>query len=224
MRIHGLFLAFLVIGSLGLCGAGQAFHADGLTEGATILWFLGTEITIEVTGSLSLDMTLVLDGEAVSLSSAGTTFGWGVADSRSLVTTMWILFDSEGQTEDGRPVAARGGIRMVGNEIDYDALSLGAGSGAFILVLDIDKTAHVLTGALHAIAGGQFVPPSQPGTMQVEGGGTFVFDGDPIDRPVSFVTALPWEETAWPEEHLAHLLAVLEGVPYSETEPGEDAP
>ena len=219
-----VLLVLLAWASLGCLGHAAEFHAEGVTEGATVLWFLGTEITIEVYGESSFAMTLTVDGEPVNLFTEGTTFGWGIGDSRSLETTMWILFDSVGTTTDGAPVAARGGLRMVGDEVDFDALSLGAGSGMFILILEVGEDSHVVTGSLTATATGQFVPPDQPGTMQVDGGGTFVLAGHPSVLPEDLASALPWSPEEWPDDHRAQLLALLEGIAYDEPASVEDTP
>jgi len=221
MRRLNLLLC-LVLAVVSITGFGQSlFHAEGDTEGTTVLWFLGTEITIDLTGTLALSVNVTLDEEPVALSCEGTTFGHGIGDSYTMLTTMWILFDTSGTTEDGRSAHLRGGVRLVGDEVDFDSLSLGAGGGGFILVLDLPETSHVVTGTLAATAGGQFVPPDQPGTMQVEGGGTFTFDGDVVDRPETLSATFPWEDGGWPEDFVPHLLATLNNEPLPVEEDAE---
>jgi hypothetical protein len=222
MRTCALILAVLVM-SVGLAVSGQSpFHADGATEGKTVLWFLGTEITIDVDGTVSLEVAATIDDDPIILSVEGTTCGTGVSDSYSLETTLWILLDAVGAADDGRPARVRGGLRLIGDEVDFDTLSLGAGSGTFVLALEIADETHLVTGTLSATAAGDFVPPEEPGSMQVEGGGTFTFNGDVVVRPDNLSEALPWDAGDWPEELLGRLLAVLDGAPLGE--PSSDTP
>lgn len=210
MRIA--FIIFLLATVSWAVGAQEAFHADGTSEGQTVLWFYGSRVETTFDGALELAGTLQIGEDQLAFTSSGTSYGRGIADTGTLAATLWIIFQTTGALDSGEPLTLRGGMHVLGENADINTLSLGAGPGTFFLIADLMGESYWISGTLSSTASGAFVPPDDPLTMQVAGTGTFTFEGGLLEVSDALVEQLPWDPEGWPLDHLEALLAVLLGI------------
>ena len=96
-------------------------------------------------------------------------------------------------------------------------LSLGSGTGLFFFVFALPDCLLYVRGDAEGTGTGTFVPPEDPLTMQIEGTGTFVFQGEvlaekvasELDLEEALLLQLPWDLSTWPEELLAQLVELI---------------
>ena len=206
------FLVMLLATISWSVGAQDLFHAEGISVGQTVLWFLGSQVDTTFDGTLDLAGTLQIGDDVLSFASSGIGFGAGVGDTGTLAATLWILFQTAGSLDSGESIALRGGIYALGEEADLNTLSLGAGAGMFFLIADLPGETCWVSGTLTTTASGVFVPAADPLTMQIEGTGVFAFEGEVLETTDALIEQLPWDPATWPVETHDALLALLTGV------------
>lgn len=206
------FLVILLAAVSSSVGAQGLFQADGMSYGQTVLWFYGSRVETTFEGTLELAGTLQTGNDQLPFTASGTSHGIGIGDTGTMAVTLWILFQTSGTLDSGESVALRGGIYVLGEEADLTTLSLGAGTGTFFLVANLPEETHWISGTITTTASGAFVPPDDPVTMQIEGTGTFAFQGDLLEASDALVGQLPWDPASWPLETHEALLALLMGV------------
>jgi len=206
-----LVLCAVLGGVVVVAWGGGPFTAEGLSLGKTVLWFTTTEVDTDFDGTLSIEGTLGLDGSDHAFSVAGNAYGSGVADSATLAATLWVLFETEGTLGSGESVIVRGGMSIAGEDVDLNTLSLGTGTGTFLLVVEALEVVHWISGSVVTTASGAFVPAEIPTTMQIEGSATFTFDGAPSESTGEFSDRLPWDSLNWPAELHEELELLLNG-------------
>lgn len=205
-----LFLAFSVL-------AQGIIDAEGSSTVTTVLWFYQTEITLKTSGDLSITGRFPLNDETVTFSADGITFGSGISNIETLATLAWNLFDASGSTEGGIPISVRGGATINSPEVDFTTCSLGSGTGDFFFVLELPDCSLYVRGTAEGAAAGAFVVPDEPSTMQIEGSGTFVFQGETLaeevvaglDSEEALLLQLPWDLSTWPEELQIQLVDLI---------------
>ncbi len=207
MRI-ALVVLLLAAVSWGV-GAQGSFHAEGTTDGQTVLWFYGSRVETTFDGTLELTGTLQVGEDQLTFTSSGTSYGLGVADTGTLAATLWIILQATGTFDSGESFTLRGGIDVLGEGADINTLSLGAGPGTFFLIADLSEDSLWISGTISSTASGAFVPPDDPLTMQIEGTGVFSFEGDFLETSDALIERLPWDPEGWPIEHHEALLALL---------------
>ncbi len=206
------FLVMLLAAvSWGLC-AQEPFHAVGVSAGQTVLWFYGSQVETTFEGTLELTGTLQVGNDQVTFAASGTSYGTGIADTGALAATLWILFRTTGALDSGEFITLRGGMHVLGEEADLTTLSLGAGPGTFFLIADLPEESLWISGTLTTTASGIFVPAEDPLTMQIEGTGTFAFEGGLLETSDALIEQLPWDPASWPLETHEALLALLAGL------------
>jgi len=211
-----ILVILLATVSWSLC-AQEPFHANGESVGQTVIWFYGSRVDTTFDGILELAGTLHIGGNPLSFTATGPSYGSGIGDTGTLAVTLWVIFTAEGTIDSGESISLRGGIVILGEEADLTTLSLGAGMGTFFLIADaLDATIWV-SGTLETTASGAFVPADDPVTMQIEGTGTFTFEGTELTPSEPLIDVLPWDPMSWPLEQHEALLALLLGI-----EPVED--
>ncbi|MFC2078996.1 hypothetical protein ACFLSZ_03350 [Candidatus Bipolaricaulota bacterium] len=221
MRTVSLFLVVLVAAvSLSLC-AQESFRADGTSVGQTVLWFYGSRVETEFDGTLDFAGVLPIGDDQMPFTASGTSYGGGIGDTGTLAATLWILFEASGTLDSDEPITLRGGIYVLGEEADINTLSLGAGPGTFFLIADLPDDTVWISGTLTTTASGAFVPPDDPLTMQIEGTGTFTFEGELLAVSETPAEHLPWDQEIWPLEYHEALVALLMGLEVAEE--AEDA-
>jgi hypothetical protein len=191
--------------------------AEGSSTVTTVLWFYQTEITLKTSGDLSITGSINLNDETLTFSADGVTFGSGISNMETLATLAWNLFEASGSTENGTPVSVRGGTTISSSETDLTTCSLGSGTGDFFFVLEfLDRRLYV-HGRAEGTATGIFVAPDEPSTMQIEGTGTFAFQGEVLTEDVAtglgsedaLLLQLPWDSSTWPEELHTQLVDLI---------------
>ena len=216
MRKVVIATLFILLLSLPVLSQGT-INAEGSSTATTVLWFYETEVTIEFSGDLMLAGSIELNGEIVSFSAAGESFGSGISDTKTLGTTAWTFAKASGTTEGGIPIFIRGGTTAVSSETDLTTLSLGSGTGLFFFVFELPDRLVYVRGDAEGTGTGTFVPPEDPSTMQLEGTGTFVFQGEvlaeevaaQLDLEEALLLQLPWDLSTWPAELLAQLVELI---------------
>jgi len=222
MRTASLVMLLAAV-SWGLC-AQEPFHADGVSAGQTVLWFYGSQVETTFDGTLELAGVLQIGGNQLSFTASGTSYGAGVADTGTLAAKLWILFQTSGTLDSGEVITLRGGMHVLGEEADLTTLSLGAGPGTFFLIADLPEESLWISGTLTTTASGSFVPADDPVTMQIEGTGTFTFEGELLETSDALIEQLPWDPASWPLEIHQDLLALLMGVESEDTAKRTDSP
>ena len=207
MRIS--LLAVLLVTISWSAGAQVPFNADGMSTGKTVIWFYGNQVETAFDGAMELSGFLQTGDTQFSFSVAGTGYGAGIGDTSTLAATLWILFQTSGELDSGQPISLRGGIHVLGEEADFNTLSLGAGTGTFFLIADLPEESLWISGALTTTASGSFVPPDDPVTMQIEGIASFTFEGELLEVSDAVVEQLPWDPASWPPEIHKALVALL---------------
>ena len=203
--------------SWSLC-AQECFHANGVSVGKTVIWFYDSSLKTTFDGTLEIAGTLQIGSDLLSFTATGPSYGSGIGDTGTLAVTLWAIFEAEGTLDSGALITLRGGMVILGEEADLTTLSLGAGPGIFFLIADVPDATVWVSGTLTTTASGVFVPADDPVTMQIEGSGTFAFEGNELEPSEELSDVLPWDPTTWPLEQHEALLALLLGV-----EPVEDA-
>lgn len=207
---------FILLLSLPVLSQGT-INAEGSLTATTVLWFYETEVTMKFSGDLTLTGSIELSGEIVSFSATGASFGSGISNTKTLATTAWTLVKASGTTEGGVPIFIRGGTTAISSETDLTTLSLGSGTGLFFFVFELPDRLVYVRGDAEGTGTGTFVPPEDPLTMQIEGTGTFVFQGEVLAEEVAseldfkeaLLLQLPWDLSTWPEELLAQLVDLI---------------
>lgn len=216
MRKIVIATLFILLLSLPVLSQGT-INAEGSSTATTVLWFYETEVTMKFSGDLTLTGSIELSGEIVSFSATGAAFGSGISDTKTLTTTAWTLVKASGTTEGGVPIFIRGGTTAISSETDLTTLSLGSGTGLFFFVFELPDRLVYVRGDAEGTGSGTFVPPEDPLTMQIEGTGTFVFQGEvlaeevasELDLEEALLLQLPWDLSTWPEELLAQLVDLI---------------
>lgn len=206
-----ILVTLLAAMSWSLC-AQEPFHADAVSMGKTVIWFYGSSLETTFDGTLELAGTLQINSNPIPFIATGPSYGSGVGDTGTLAVTLWVLFEVQGTLESGEQVTLRGGMHVLGEEADLTTLSLGAGMGTFFLIADVPDATIWVSGTLETTASGAFVPADDPVTMQIEGTGTFTFDGNELEPSEALIDVLPWDPTSWPLEQHEALLALLLGI------------
>lgn len=207
---------FILLLSLPVLSQGT-INAEGSLTATTVLWFYETEAILKFSGDLTLTGSIELSGEIVSFSATGASFGSGISNTKTLATTAWTLVKASGTTEGGVPIFIRGGTTAISSETDLTTLSLGSGTGLFFLVFELPDRLVYVRGDAEGTGSGTFVPPEDPLTMQIEGTGTFVFQGEVLAEEVAseldfkeaLLLQLPWDLSTWPEELLTQLVDLI---------------
>jgi hypothetical protein len=199
-------------------------NAEGSSTVTTVLWFNKTEITVKSSGDLSSTGSIDLNGETINFSAAGATFGSGLSNMETLATMAWNLVNASGTTENGVPISIRGGVTISSSETDLATCSLGSGTGVFFFVVELPDRLVYVRGDAAGAATGTFVRPEDPSTMQIEGTGAFVFQGEVLAEEIAstlgseeaLLVELPWDLSTWPEELLAQLVELILNRPSEE--------
>lgn len=219
-------MALVLLCSLGMSvlGAGQGnLTAEGLSMGSTAIRFEPTTIQSEFRGVIELEGDLVMEEKREGFVAAGPAWGIGVTDGMTFETRLWILFEAAGELGDGEILALRGGISIYSTEVDMATMALGAGPGTFLARLDRSGTSFRIVGTVDSTAHGVPVPPDDPTTMQVDGGGSFTFDGDTSSWDEAASLSPPWDVALWPPDLHAQFLHLL-GDDHSDPEVFESDP
>lgn len=191
--------------------------AEGSSTVTTVLWFYQTEVTLKTSGALSITGRFNLNDETLTFSADGVTFGAGISNMETLATQAWNFFAASGSIENGTPVSIRGGTTISSSEADLTTCSLGSGTGDFFFVLEsLDRRLYV-RGNAEGTATGTFVVPDEPSTMQIEGTGTFAFQGEVLAEDVAtgldsedaLLLQFPWDPSTWPEELRTQLVNLI---------------
>jgi len=200
-----LFLVFFAFTTF----AGELFQAEGFSEGTTVIWFLGTEITTEFEGTQQLRGTLTLGETTHRFSVSGDAYGAGIADSMILSASLWVVFYATGALETGEPITIRGGMDVGGEEVDIHSLSFGGGGGTFFFIVDLPGATYEFSGSSKSTASGILIPARDPSSMEVAGTAISTFEGTICSLDGEVAARLPWDTTAWPLELHEELLTLL---------------
>ncbi len=213
--------------------AQSGIDAEGVANGKTVLWFSETEVTALIDSDFSLDGSLEIEGRTIPFAAFGTAFGEGTGDSAAMTFDVWIVIEATGATDDREPVSIRGGMAGSSKDTDLTTSVLGSAAGPFFFVVTLGADSYRALGTAEGSAGGVFVVPDDPLTMQMEGIGLYTLVGDLVADAAppdgegaqpGYLEYLPWDPASWPAELFTRLLALLDGTPCEPSEEPEGEP
>jgi hypothetical protein len=189
--------------ALGSCCAfaAETFHAEADAAGTVVLWFLGQDVTADVSAHVILSGTLLLDGVATPFTVSGHATGAGAGNLTTLAVDAIIAFTAEGATESGIPLTLQGGISVDGLDAAATTSTSGQGHGRFYFLITTADGRWTVDGDATGGASGDFVVPDDPLSMQMRGAGTFTLSGEVQSWSPLAGTVYP----EWPAELLAEL-------------------
>ena len=214
-------VVLLVVLIAGISVLGQTrFSATGDLSGTAILWFVGTSVTAQFHGDLTLSGNLSIRDETISFTTHGKINGSGKGDTVALSFVAWATFVTHGALENEEAIEIRGGLSVGSEDTTLSSDTAGAGAGSFYLVILLGEARIKVKGTVNGSVGGRFVPPDDPYTMQFDGSGKLQFEAaaeTPSEKSASTDTQtiqeqLPWDLATWPEELSSYLLSLLEEV------------
>jgi hypothetical protein len=179
----------------------ETFHADADAVGTVVLWFLGQDVTADVTAHVTLSGTLLLDGVATPFTVSGRATGAGAGNLTTLAVDAIIAFTAKGETESGIPLTLQGGISVDDLDAAATTSTSGQGHGRFYFLIATADGRWMAEGDATGGASGNFVVPDDPLSMQMTGAGTFTLSGEVQSWSPSAGTVYP----EWPAELLAEL-------------------
>lgn len=185
--------------------ANDSFQALGTADGSAVLWFAGDNVTASIDATVLAEGVLTLAGVDRAFSASGRAIGSGGGNLSTLAVNAWAAFTADGTTADGVRVTLRGGISVDGLDAAATGSTGGKGWGRFYLVITVGTEVWICEGEAIGEAGGGFVVPDDPHTMQLAGSGSFTLAGD----------LSPWAPPAegadpdWPDDLLTQLNALF---------------
>jgi len=199
--------------------AQSGIDAEGTAIGTTVLWFAGTEVTLRIESELELSGILGFEDRDIRFEALGLAIGEGAGDSGMLTLDAWLLLEAVGITSEGDPITLRGGLSGTSSNADLASSALGSAEGPFFIAVTVGTQRYTATGIGAGGAGGTFVVPDDPLTMQMEGTATYTLVGDLTldestgEETAQFLERLPWDTSLWPDDLLETLLGMLAGSP-----------
>jgi len=183
--------------------------AEGLTSGSIVLRFRGVDVAATFAGTQEMRGTLILDDVSYPFVVTGSSYGLGLGSSETLEVDLWVLFYVEGAVDDVDPITIRGGMDVIGDEIDVNSFSLGSGAGTFFVIVEFGDVVYEFSGSVESTGSGVLVLPKDPSTMEVAGTVASTFEGTLYEPEGEMPDRLPWEASTWPAELHEQLLALL---------------
>ncbi len=182
-----------------------------------VIWFDRTSATTEMTGELSLSGSVAVGDKTVPFTTRGAVSGFGEGDTATLTGVLWAILTAGGTLESGEEIEIRGGFTIDSGDFLLTTEASGEGTGTHYLVILLPDARLEVVGAVHGIAGGTFVRPDDPSTMQLSITGTMRFEadsttsssGDAAIDPEILRERLPWDLDTWPQDLLGQLLRLL---------------
>lgn len=181
---------------------------DGDFSASAVMWFSGTTVTAQVSGTVSLTGELTIGDTEATFKAKGTLRGAASGDSNTLIGGGWATFTARGTLDSGEAITLHGAINLSSDDINLSSDTAGGGTGSLYVVLTLpDRVLH-LRGKATGTAGGGFVTPDDPHTMQLDGTGSFTFTvvtrtaGEKcgLEQNGSSNGELSWNTDEWPQE------------------------
>lgn len=148
---------------------------SGDFSASAVLWFSGTNVTAQISGAISLTGDLTIGDTKTAFHAQGTLSGAASGDSNTLIGSGWATFTARGMLDSGEVITLHGAIELSTNDVDLSADTAGSGTGSLYVVLTLPDQTLRLRGIVSGNAGGGFVAPDDPQTMQLDGIGSFTF-------------------------------------------------
>jgi len=191
---------------------------SGDFSASAVLWFYGTNVTAHVSGNLTLKGDLTIDGTEAAFSARGPLVGAASGDSNTMTGSGWATFNARGTLDTGEAITLRGAIDLSTDDVDLSSQTSGSGTGSLYVILTLPEQKLRLRGTIAGTAGGGFVAPDDPQTMQLDGAGSFTFALASRDAAVKKETDqsdseesnLSWNTDQWPQELREQFVRMME--------------
>ncbi len=208
---HALLIALMLVAASGIVFAepNATMSGGGDFSASAVLWFAGTNVTAQVSGNLTLTGELVVGGTESAFKAKGSLSGAASGDSNTMIGSGWATFVARGTLATGEEISMRGAIDLSTDDIDLSSDTAGNGTGSLYVVLSLPDRTLRMRGSATGMAGGAFVPPDDPNTMQLDGKGSFTFtiasrdasSGEGLGQEEdSQVSILSWDTQQWPDQ------------------------
>lgn len=212
---HALLILLIVTFAVCVAFAGPStsptqanLAGSGNFSASAVLWFSGTNVTAQVSGTMSLNGSLSIGDNKRSLKARGTLTGGASGDSNTMIGGGWATFTARGTLDSGEAITLRGAINLSADDVDLSSDTAGSGTGSLYIVLMLPDQTLRMRGEATGTAGGGFVTPDDPHTMQVEGSGSFTFTvvtreattNDVVEQETPQESVLSWNPADWPQE------------------------
>ena len=217
---YALLIALMVVVFAGIVYAkpNVSMSGSGDFSASAVLWFSGTNVTAQVSGNLTLTGELAIGETESTFEAKGTLSGAADGDSNSMIGSGWATFTSRGTLDTGEGITLRGAINLSTDDINLASDTAGTGAGSLYVVLTLpDQTLH-LRGNATGTAGGGFVTPDDPNTMQLDGTGSFTFAVAIRDAVVestpnqgqSPASELSWNPDEWSQDLRDQFIRIMQ--------------
>ena len=217
---YALFMMLMIVAAVGIVYAepNASMSGGGDFSASAVLWFSGTDVTAQVTGSVVIKGDLVLGSETTPFQAKGPLKGAASGDSNTMIGSGWATFIARGKLATGEEITMRGAIDLSTDDIDLSSDTAGSGTGSLYVVLSLPDQTLRLRGTTTGTAGGGFVTPDDPNTMQLDGSGSFTFtiatkDASSKEQPKkedSQASVLSWDTQQWPAELLEQFVKMMQ--------------
>jgi len=198
-----LFVAFLS----SVAAFDEPLAANVRGSGTLVAWIFGLDFHATIAGELRLSGELLVDDEAVPFSAEGTLRGFGVRSIVTLISEGWVVYAAAGTAATGEPIEVRGLLHARRKSL----IPLQAGDvfvGAQFAVVDLRGKERSFVGEFSGAVDGGLAPSDRPGTIQLNGIGTFRLTGEPGPFPGS----IPLDHSDLPVEFLRYVAELKLGI------------
>lgn len=217
---HALLVFVIVAVVAGIASAEPRANMSGGGDfsASAVLWFSGTNVTAQVSGNVTLKGELTIDGTKAAFRARGPLVGAASGDSDTMTGSGWTTFNARGTLDTGEAITLHGAIDLSTDDVDLSSQTAGSGTGSLYIVLSLPDQVVRLRGTATGTAGGGFVTPDDPQTMQVDGAGSFTFAvatrdakvKDETDQSDSEELTLSWNTEEWPQELREQFVRMME--------------
>ena len=172
---YALLVALIVAVAAGIAYAEPkaSMSGGGDFSASAVLWFSGTNVIAQVSGNLTINGEIAIGEDKSSFKAKGPLTGAADGDSSAMTGSGWATFIARGTLDTGEAITLRGAIELSADDLDLS--SGAAGAGSLYIILTLPDQMLQLRGKATGTAGGGFVAPDDPNTMQLDGSGSFTF-------------------------------------------------
>ncbi len=199
---------------------------SGDFSASAVLWFSGTDVTAQVSGTINLKGSLAIGDTVKAFNAQGTLNGKARGNSETLIGSGWATFTARGTLASGEPsgeasgeaIVLHGAINLSTDDIDLSSDTAGSAKGSLYVVVTLPDQSLRMRGNVSGTASGGFVKPDDPHTMRLDGTGSFTFavaTRDAIvesksDQEDASASEVFWNTDDWPQEMRDQFIHMME--------------
>ena len=221
---RALFILLLVAiaGIVGYADPNANLTGSGDFSASAVLWFSGTDVTAQVSGTINLKGNLAIGDTVKAFNVQGPLSGRASGNSETLIGSGWATFTARGTLASGEPsgeaIVLHGAINLSTDDIDLSSDTAGSAKGSLYVVVTLPDQSLRMRGNVSGTASGGFVKPDDPHTMQLDGTGTFTFAVATRDATVesksdqedASASEVSWNTDGWPQEMRDQFIHMME--------------